>query len=358
MRRSLAVLTAFGLFLSACSSSGAEETTTSSTSTTTTSTTIEETTTTSPTTTVDDRATSPVNGLPVDDPETLDRRVLAVKIDNHPNARPQSGINNADMVVEVLVEGVTRFISVWQQSDSDYLGPMRSGRPTDAQILAAFNEPTFSISGAQAWVQSLIRSKDIFLTGEVRPATFRVGWRSAPHNLYVDTNLLREYADSRGHSDEGLPGPIWEFGELPLSATEAASVRFDFSGNSVVWDWDESQGLWLRSASGSESNYRDEDGTVERLGFPVMVALNVEQYRASPPSGTSGSSLPSSRSIGSGTAYVFADGKVVEGTWEREAETDWFTITDESGNIIPVPPGQIWLSLIPGTTGGVTITDG
>ena len=352
MRKPLVFLTALGLFLTACSGSDAEETTTTSPVSSTT-TTEASTTTTAPTTTVDDRQTSPLNGLPVDDPETLDRRVLAVKIDNHPNARPQSGINHADVVIEVLVEGVTRFITLWQQSDTDYLGPMRSGRPTDAGLLPAFGEPTFSISGAQSWVQSLIRSKGVHLTGEVRPATFRIGGRSAPHNLYVDTNLLRDYADERGHPDDPQDGPMWEFGELPAGGTEIDSVSFNFAGNTVVWEWDPAEGLWLRSASGSESNYRDEDGTLGRIGLPVMVAINAEQYTASPPGG--GRGLPSSRAIGSGTAYVFADGRVVEGTWERETESDWFTITDASGAVVPIPPGKIWISLIPGS-GGVTLT--
>ena len=142
-------------------------------------------------------------------------------------------------------------------------------------------------------------------------------------------------------------------GELPAGGTEIDSVGFNFAGNTVVWEWDQAEGLWLRSASGSESNYRDEDGTLGRVGLPVMVAINAEQYTASPPAG--GRGLPSSRAIGSGTAYVFADGQVIEGTWEREAETDWFTITDASGEVIPIPPGKIWISVIPGS-GGVTLT--
>jgi hypothetical protein len=352
MRKPLVFLTALGLFLSACSGSEAEETTSTS-STPSTTTTTEATTTTAPTTTLDDRQTSPLNGLPVDDPETLDRRVLAVKIDNHPNARPQSGINDAEIVIEILVEGVTRFLTLWQQSDSDYLGPMRSGRPTDGALMAAFNEPTFSISGAQSWVQSMIRGKGVFLTGEVRPATFRVGWRSAPHNLYVNTTLLREYADGRGHPDNPVEGPIWEFGELPSGGTDLESVQFNFSGNSVVWVWDEDGEVWLRTVGGSESNYRNEDASTGQLAFPVLIALNVEQYTVPNPGG--GRGLPSSRTTGTGTAYVMADGRVIEGTWERETEEDWFTITDASGDVIPIPPGKAWISLIPGS-GGVTLT--
>jgi hypothetical protein len=75
------------------------------------------------------------------------------------------------------------------------------------------------------------------------------------------------------------------------------------------------------------------------------VVLFTEQYLHSPPG--RGRSLPSSLTTGSGAAYVLADGKVVEGTWERETEADWFTLTDASGNVIPVPAGQSWISLVP-----------
>jgi hypothetical protein len=135
---------------------------------------------------------------------------------------------------------------------------------------------------------------------------------------------------------------------MPVTAAPASSVNIRFSSNTVVWDWDEVEGLWLRTASGSESMYRDQDGTEERLAFPILVALYTEQYSVN--------GLPSSRTIGSGEAYVFADGKVVEGTWEREEETDWFTLTDAAGNVIDVPPGKAWVSLVP-TSSGLTVTD-
>ncbi|MEE8489575.1 MAG: DUF3048 domain-containing protein, partial [Acidimicrobiia bacterium] len=172
--------------------------------------------------------TSLINGLPVDDPELLNRRVLAVKIDNHPRANPQSGIDRADMIIELRVEGITRYISVWHESDSDFLGPMRSGRPTDPTLLAAFNEPTFAISGAQAWVSSLIVSKGVKIVGETGPpATFRSSSRSAPHNLYVKTELLRDVSDGRGYPDEAPTGPIWEFGPMSDLAETASSVEID-----------------------------------------------------------------------------------------------------------------------------------
>lgn len=344
------------MLLSACSpddeavdtTSTSEPTTTtdpSDTTTTTTSTTL------APTTTQVGE-TSLINGLVVEDPELLDRRVLAVKIDNHPRANPQSGINEADMIIELMVEGITRYLTIWHESDSEYLGPMRSGRPTDPSLLVAMNEPTFVFSGAQDWVQQLIRSKGIHLIGEVgNPQTFRISGRSAPHNLYVDTVALREYADQREYPSESPDGSLWAFGPMPDSAGTAEQITIDFSGNTVIWDWNEEDRIWYRTGYGEQSTYRDQDGNEFGLGVPVMVALYVEQYTVSPPSGVSGSSLPSSRTTGSGQAFVFADGKVVEGAWERETEADWFTLTDADGEILMVPPGKVWVSLVPANRG-------
>jgi len=308
----------------------------------TTTTTVASTTTEAPTTTIAG-ALSPINGLPVDDPELLDRRLLAVKIDNHPNARPHSGIEQADAVIELMVEGVTRFISMWQQSDVDYLGPMRSGRPTDQTMLAFFNEPSFAISGAQSWVQDMIASVGIHLIGEVEPATFRVSERRAPHNLFANTNLLREYADERGYPDEPIEGPMWEFGPMREDADEAAKVSFDFVGNPVEWTWDEASETWLRTLAGDESSWVTEDGEEGQIAVPVLVALYVEQYSVG--------DLPASRTSGQGLAYIFADGKVVQGTWQRDDITQWFTLEDNEGEPILVPPGQIWISLVPNSAG-------
>ena len=357
MRSTIPWLVALGLVAAACSSTPeqVETTTSSTTSSTTTTTTVPETTTTVPETTTTvpgEELTSFITGLPLDDPTMVDRRVLAVKMDNHPTATPQSGIELADGVIELKVEGITRFITLWHESDADFVGPMRSGRPTDAHILPAFNEPTFAISGAQAWVQSLIRSQDIHLIGEVRPATFRVSGRPAPHNLYVDTNLLREVADNRGHNDTPPPGPIWQFGPMPATASEASTVTMDFRGNLVRWDWNPVTETWMRFAYNEESMWATEQGAEGRVNVPVLVALYVEQYTAVPPAGVSGTALPSSEVVGDGKAFVFADGKVVEGLWVRETNTEWFTITDVDGeSIIPVPAGRVWISLVPDSSG-------
>jgi hypothetical protein len=339
---------ALALVLSACSGAGAETTTTSTTIEDPTTTAEATPTTEATTTTVDDRPRSPVNGLPIDDAETLDRRVLAVKIDNHWNARPQSGILEADAVFEIRVEGgLTRFMAVFHSSDSEMLGPIRSGRPSDAAIVRPL-EAVLTISGGQPWVQAGIRALGVNLIGDSRPGMFRVSGRSAPHNLYGNTIELRGVADSRELPDTPPPVAIWDFGELPTTGEEASEATFTFSDTTTtVWTWDGT--TYYRTIDGVDSNWVTPDEEVERINADVLVAIVGEYYTASPPGGSSGSSVPATSTVGTGDVYVFADGKVVSGTWEREDAADPFVFTTADGEPLLVPPGRPWISIVPDT---------
>ncbi|HEX9977599.1 MAG TPA: DUF3048 domain-containing protein, partial [Acidimicrobiia bacterium] len=160
LRHTLAALTAFSLIAAACSGGGDADTTTTTAATTTaaTTTTTPPTTTTSSTTTLPDSTTvttfppdfaSPLNGLAAEDDILVDRRAIAIKIDNHPVARPQSGLQAADAIIELLVEGgFTRFIALFHDNDTDYIGPVRSLRATDSTLVTAIGAPLV-ISGGQ-----------------------------------------------------------------------------------------------------------------------------------------------------------------------------------------------------------------
>ena len=334
------------LALLACSN-GAQSVTTLASSTTTsqpTTTTRPTTTTTRPTTTTLAGFLSPMNGLPVTDAALLDRRVMAVKIDNAPGARPQSGLNEADAVIELLVEsGVTRFIALFHDADSAYLGPMRSGRPTDPTLLAPLGA-TFAISGAQPWVLSQIRKADVPMIGEERPATFRISGRRAPHNLYVDTTLLRKIADDRAYPDQP-PTALFEFGVMPSDAEPATEVEIGFSdGTRVLWTY--ANGSYTRHLNGVESSWISKDGAKGPISTDTLVVLFGRRYTANPPGGN-GTPVPAMDMTGEGRAIVFAGGKVVEGGWERAGTDVWFELVDERGGALAVPAGIPWISLVP-----------
>ncbi|MFV1998999.1 MAG: DUF3048 domain-containing protein, partial [Acidimicrobiia bacterium] len=302
----IGLFAAFAIVATACTSSQASSTTATQAPTTT-QTTIPATTTTSTTTTIapttsTSTATIPgvevsesINGLPGDD-TLIDRRVIAVKIDNHPKARPQSGLDVAEVVYEILVEGQTRFIALYQQTDLEYVGPNRSGRPTDAAVLKWF-DPVFQISGAQPWVQSVFRSEGIRVVYDNGVATYRIPSRSAPQNLYMSTIALREYADSLGWADDN-PGNLFTFGDPTPGVDGADTVTISYFDTAPsVWEFDGEQ--YLRSTGSTPHEWITKDGESGQVRFETIVALTGRKYIARDPSGK-GSSVPATDTVGSG----------------------------------------------------------
>jgi hypothetical protein len=314
----------------------------------TTATTMPDATTTT-TTTIPDEVEgppSPLTGLPVADADLLDRRVLAVKVDNHPAARPQSGIQEADAVVELLVEGgFTRFVALFHVNDSEYVGPIRSLRPNDPQVVAALGA-TLAISGGQPWIQAIAAGHAVGFIGE-GPGMFRVTGRAAPHNLYGTTPVLREAADARGHPDEP-PEPWLPIGDWPPPSQPASQVRIDWSvGDVVEWRYDPAAGVYRRWTNGVAHEWVDQDGFRSQIEAQVLVVLGSRFYVATPPAGVEGTPVPSVDTVGSGPAWVFARGLAWMGTWQRAAATDPFTLLGPDGEPATVPAGRPWISFPP-----------
>jgi hypothetical protein len=281
----------------------------------------------------------------------LERRAVAVKIDNHPSARPQSGIQEADLIYELLVEGgLTRFIAVFHHSDSAYLGPIRSLRPTDPTLVTHLNAP-LQISGGQEWIQRLSRSRGLLMIGDDQFSTFRVRTRSSPHNLYGTTERMRETADRRGWDDEP-PEPIFNFGEPMAGLRSASVITLDWSSRpEVIWRFDPLSGTYLRSNQDDPHDWMSIDGDRSQIATDTLLVLTARKYTASPSSGT-GTPVPALDTVGEGQALLFYEGSVIEGTWERDSPDDPFNLALPSGIGIVVPRGKMWISVFP-TTGSV-----
>ncbi len=379
----VALLVIVGVLITRCSGDGdADETTTTvpevMTSLTTT-TTVPPTTTT--TTTAVALTPSPLNGLGVEDAASVDRRAIAVKIDNHWDAQPQSGIEKADAVYELLVEGgLTRFIALFLQSDAEFLGPIRSGRPTDPTLVKPLGAP-LQISGGQAWIISIINNAGVKLLGDNGDTAHRIATRSSPHNLYGSTLLMREAADARSFSDDPPP-PIFDFGEPPESETDAVNIVLDWSARPEVrWEWDGTEYLrfngddpheWISEAEAlgqvpeeegeaestdnqepaDDEAVEDDDEGAEpnrgQISTDTLLVLTARRYTAQASSGE-GSSVPAMETVGEGQAILFYSGVVVEGTWERGSIDDLFRLLLPDGTPMTVPAGRLWITIFPNT---------
>src|SRR5207237_8179970 len=173
--------------------------------------------------------TYPLTGLPATDPARLGRPALVVKIENVPEARPQAGIDAADVVYEEVVEaGLSRFIVVFQSRDADPLGPVRSIRPSDPTIVKPLN-PLFAYSGGTAKFINMLHAAgivDLGVDSAAGGASDRQGGRAAPHNLYTSTPRL--YA--KAPAGVALPPQILDFmaGVVPIAPARAVrSIQVD-----------------------------------------------------------------------------------------------------------------------------------
>jgi len=288
------------------------------------------------------------------------RRVIAFKIDNNINARPQSGLQEADSVHEILVEGgMTRFLAFFLDNTSKYLGPIRSARPTDPTLVRPYGG-TLVVSGATDGLIPAIRDLGVpVLEEQNAPTMFRISSRKAPHNLYADTELVRERINERGfYFLQPGPNPLYPFGLDQNNWNEGASkVTIKYSDfTTVIWkqDGDKYSRFIIDNYSDNKEavahNFITQEGNSDILKTETIVVLQGPLYK------DKATTLPSVLTVGVGDAYVISDGKHIKGTWRRGDISETFVLLDSNQNPIEVPPSSQWVHILP-NEGEITIED-
>lgn len=291
--------------------------------------------------------TCPLTGEPAPHGVVPDRPALAIKVENAPEARPQTGLNDADVVFEEPVEGgYTRFIAVYQCTESPRVGPVRSGRMTDPDVLVQFGRPALGYAGGvEAVKDSIARAGLIDVNYIVAARAYtRDDARVAPHNLYTTTKAL--YKAARSH--DGAPQPIFPYDrELTPKAKRIGSAHLPFSSVSdVYWTWNRKRSVWLRS-HGVTPHETTDGGQVSATD---VVILQVE-VRPGHILDAAGNPSPVVTLTGSGRAYVLRDGRMITGTWERRTLSDVTTLVAKDGSRIALAPGRTWVELLPSDIG-------
>ena len=280
------------------------------------------------------------------------RRVLAFKIDNNINARPQSGLQEADAVFELLVEGgMTRFLAFFLDKSSTYLGPVRSARPTDPTVINPFGG-TLVVSGATGGLIPTIRQSGVPVLEESgAPAMFRISNRNAPHNLYADTELVRELINEKGYYFlQPGPKPLYEFGNDQTNWNDgAARITVKYSEfTTVIWKLGENSyerfiiDGYAPNKEAVAHNFISQDGNyTDILKTETVVVIQGPLYN------DENTTLPSILTVGVGPVTLFNNGKVIKGTWRRNDINRPFTFTDLNQDPIFVPPSSQWVHVAP-----------
>ena len=285
----------------------------------------------------------PLTGLPVDDPARAARQALTVKIENEPPARPQSGLQAADVVYEVLIEGGdTRFVAIFHSTDADPIGSIRSVRPNDPDLVGPIGG-LFAYSGGTPKFVALLRPPIVDVGEPSRPgAYFNRRDKQPDHRLFSSTARLYGQAGTGGSAP---PRPLFPFlgpGEAfePAGATPASHAEAVVGNQRVAYDWDPARG-WLRSINGRP--HLAEGG--EQLA-PANVIVQSVSWGTSPGDvDTLGTPVPLAQLVGSGAALILSDGKAVRATWTKSGGDAVTSYTASDGTPVKLKPGRTWVEL-------------
>jgi Protein of unknown function (DUF3048) N-terminal domain/Protein of unknown function (DUF3048) C-terminal domain len=334
---SLVVVALGGLALAACSSSAAK-TAKATTTTTTTTTTVPVA-----------QAICPLTGAPVPDGGGVPQRpALAVKVDNYPTARPQAGLDDADIVYEEPVEGgITRYVALFQCQQAPLVGPVRSARNIDVGILGQFGSPLLVHVGGIDPVLSNLNASPIVnmdlgnLTG---PAVEHPPGRVAPYDTYTSTAAIWALRPA----DTAAPNPVFTYANTPVVGAPVSVIAIPFSNTAnVVWRYDPELHAYQRFYVFAPDRLADH---VQNTASNVIVQFVQVTYGPWLENDQGGLEVQANLyQNASGPAQVYRDGVEVTGSWQRSTLSQPTQYLSATGQPIPLRPGPTWVELVPTT---------
>ncbi len=286
----------------------------------------------------------PLTGMDAPSREALAARIVAVKIENSPEARPQSGLDQADVVYETLTEGgITRFIALFQSSAPAAVGPVRSARASDLWVVQQYRAVFAHVGGEKALLDEFRRRKLDDLDQYFNPAPYwRTTDRPAPHNVYTDISKLRSHAVVRGMSATQTVTAL-RFDRAPVTTTPTVSaVSIPFGPSNVVeWRYE--------PASRTFARFIDGQPHVDRVSGQQYRAENVVVMwaRSQPRTHVDANGERSLDIIlgGTGQVAVLRAGVRAEGTWEA-GESAPPSLKAADGSPIGLSPGRTWFEVV------------
>jgi hypothetical protein len=290
--------------------------------------------------------------MPATVPANVNRPALSVKVDNAPQALPQVGLNNADIVTEEVVEGgLTRFFATFQCQDASVVGPIRSARPVDADLLRELNGGILVYSGAAIGeiAPSKAHSNAVLISMDAGDHGFyRDYHRSAPSNVFGSTSGF--YDDAWHMAGPRIPAApqLFQYSATAPSGLPVGGVSMVFSSwDAVSWDYNSANGLYHRTQNGVTDKL--SDGSNITASNIVILSITLAHTGIID---RSGNEDPLDVIIGSGPAWVVRNGTLVQGTWRRASYAVPMQLVGADGNVIALQPGRTWMELLPRTAPG------
>jgi hypothetical protein len=290
--------------------------------------------------------TCPLTGKPAPGGEVPRRPVLAVKVENTPEAYPLAGLQTADVTYEELVEGgITRFMALYQCKDAKKVGPVRSARTTDPKILTQYDPHSLiAYSGGQLAVVNDVKRSGLVSFDEDSggDAFWRDTQRYEPHNLFVNTAKLRANATKQA-AGEGPPRRLFAFdAKAPSTGKHVSTVSMAFSSSvTATWQWDREAERWQRMLEGAPMTL-DTGAPITAANVIIQQVVVTEGDLVD----VLGYHSPEVTVTGSGKAWILRNGVMIAGKWSRPVMGAVTKFVTKSGEIIPLAPGNTWIELV------------
>lgn len=288
----------------------------------------------------------PLTGLPSNGDPKAKRPAIVVKIDNSPEARPQYGIEAADIYLEEKVEGgITRIISIFQSADSNSVGPVRSLRSTDIYALEPMGGGVITFSGGiQPFKDMLGRTHLHEFSEDTKPGVFsRMRGRPYVHSLTTSTTQIR----TQMPADAPSPRPFFSYAKPGAALTgagvvPASSISVKVSNATTIgWTWDAQAKVMKRSINGGPHNLTSGQIAVQNAVVQFI------DYRGTPYRDRANTVVDEGVLVGEGDVWVFSGGQLVKGRWSRASDTEPTIYKDAAGNVIELAPGKTWVTFAP-----------
>ena len=296
----------------------------------------------------------PLTGVPT--AVAAARPALAVKIENSIDARPQTGLNAADLVWEEVVEGgITRFVAVYQSDLPEEVGPVRSVRPMDPAVAAPLHGLLAFSGGQRQYIDAVAAAGLQVVSNDAGADGFhRTTSRKAPHNVYAEPQALLAQADAAHQTPPAAQFAYPSTGRQPTAVETgqaATDLKLSLSGVSHPrWTWNDATGQWLRA----EGSTPAVDSGGPRLGATNVVVLRVDVVTTAARD-PAGNPVPETVLTGSGTALVASAGHTVAATWTKATVGDPVALTQHNGDPVTLAPGPTWIELVPNGSGAVAV---
>ena len=273
---------------------------------------------------------------------------LAAKVDNHVAARPQVAIDRTDLVFEELVEGgITRYVAVWQSGIPDQVGPVRSIRPMDPDIIAPFGGLVAFSGGQQRFVDAMNATGQIsaIFDYDTTGLFSRSKATAAPHNVVLAaTEFVNRNASVAPPAQQYAYAATLAGASAVVDGTPISVINTRFSNSSArSWTWNADAAAYLRAQDGA-ADLTPEGAQLKATNVVVLrVDVTVSQ------------SIPKTELIASGEASISSGGKTISATWSKDSQSAPIRLVDGNGVTIRLAPGNTWFQLVPNGTGSADL---